>query len=365
MALRILTATLITVGLTDAAFAQRGFRRGFYGPRGSARLAPTRRAPALPPPPAYQQQGTVPYYPPYVPMYGGRFAPVQYYTPPVFINGYRPPGIYSNQQLYGVQYRQQQVPGGLRVTGTPNLQRPPQSVTVQKPVEIEPAPVNIQQVAAGDKVASIRFQTQGDSLFRTGNYNRAFSAYKSAIDADSGRPAPYFRLATLFSALRTYDSAIRYLKQGLDLAPGFARDGDRLDAMYGPAGGNQKRALISNVVAWAQQNSKSPDRQLLAGALLHFDDQPATAASFLERASQLSQRPARATALLSARDNEFIPPAPQAPGLLLQPEPEPETGQLPPPVLPISEEKEVPPTPPKLPMPNLDVPPDPVEGDDG
>jgi tetratricopeptide (TPR) repeat protein len=298
-------------------------------------------------------------------MYGGRFAPVQYYTPPVFINGFRPPGVYSNgQQLYGARYRQQQIPGGLKVTGTPNLQKPPQSATAVKPVEIEPAPLKIQQVAAGDKVASIRYQAQGDSLFRTGNYNRAFSAYKSAIEADPGRPAPYFRLANLFSALRTYDSAIRYLKQGLDLAPGFARDGDRLDAMYGPAGGNQKRTLISNVVAWAQQNAKSPDRQLLAGAMLHFDDQPATAAPFLERASQLSRRPARATAILSARDNDFIPPAPQAPGLLLQPEPEPETGQLPPPTLPISAEPDVPPTPPQLPIPNLDVPPDPIESKD-
>ena len=362
MALRILTAALVMVSLTDAAFAQRGFRRGFYGARGSARLAPSRRGPVLPP--AYRQ-GTIPFYPTYAPTYGGRFAPVQYFTPPVFINGYRPNVIYPNQQLYGAQYRRPQTPGGLQVTGPPNLQRPPQSVTAGKPVEVEPAPVQIQQVAAGDTVASIRFQTQGDSLFRTGNYNRAFSAYRSAINADSSRPAPYFRLATLFSALRTYDSAVRYLKQGLDLAPGFARDGDRLDAMYGPAGGSEKRTLISNAVASAQQNLKSPDRQLLAGALLHFDDQQATAAPFLERASQLSQRPGRAVAILSARDNDFVPPAPEAPGLLLQLEPEPETGQLPPPTVEISEGKEVPPTPPETPIPNLDVPPDPIEGEDG
>lgn len=274
----------------------------------------------------------MPYYVPYVPFYGGPFAPIQYFTPPLIINnGYRSFGGFGG--FYGSTYSQQQyITGGVKASGTPKFQPTASNLAVQKPVEIEPEPIKIQQVAAGDRIAAIRFQTEGDSLFRVGNYNRSFSAYKASLQADASRPEPYFRLATLFSAMRSYDPAVRYLKQGLDFAPAFAKEGNRLDAMYGLKGVEQKRLHLSAVETWAKQNLANPDRQLLAGAMLHFDDQQDRALPFLERASQLSQRPSRATTLLSARDSG-LPTAPSnAPGLLLQPVPE--TNPLPPPSLP-------------------------------
>jgi tetratricopeptide (TPR) repeat protein len=357
MASRLLLGLMFFVFAADVAEAQRGFRRGFYGPRGG-------RAER-----GYQQPPQMPYYPPYQPYYGGQFAPVQYFTPPVVIHngrayypyGFAPNGLNAygqqirgyrpftvNQAVGGVGLKVQSPTGTLQ--GANKLQPVPEAGgALPKPQEIEPQPVNIQQIAAGDRDAAIRFQKEADLLFRTDNFNRAFSSYKASLEADRTRAEPYFRLATLFVSIERYEPAIRYLKQGLDYSPQFARTGDRLDDIYGDAGTNRKRAHLRRLISWAQENPGSPDRQLLAGAMLHFDDQPKTAAPYLERAGNLSQRPSRATTLLSAANAEnVVPPSPQEPGLLLTPEPN--TSELP----------EVPPSNLIPPPPALQVPPPPA-----
>lgn len=374
--LRVAVALLLMAVMTNTGQAQ--FRRG------PGRLMPPLRLP-LPGRVATIQV-------PYGVRFGTPFAPITYFNPPVTANGYPlvAPGayFYPGQRLggvgrsgrnfqqggyyyfsNGVQYRVSSNvmvrPGQNSGLVTNKPLAPNLGKQAARPVEIEPPPVNVQLVGAGDPVAAKRFQDEGDTLLRTNQFNRAFNAYTASIDADGTRPDPYYRLAVLFSAMRRYEPAIRYLKQGLDFAPEFAKTGGRLADIYGVGRSAQRQQNVQTIVSRAKVNLKDPDTQLLAGAMLHFDNQQRAAATYLERAVQISQRPSRATALLSARDVD-IPESPPASGdsLILSPEPEPEPATLPPPLLPPAPEPIKLPTPQKLELPaKLPVPPSPEEAD--
>lgn len=301
---------------------------------------------------------------PFVPTFGGPFAPIQYYTPPVFLNGAGYFGPYAGgffdpwsvpvapPLTLGYGFQQQWIGTNLGVASTVSSgslittkPAPPVMAAIPEPApakvqEIEPGPVNVKVAAAGDRVAAIRFQAEGDVLLRSRNYNRAYSMYRASLTSDPSRPQAYYRLAFLFTAMQRYEPAIRYLKQGLDFAPKFPRSGDRLDTVYGPKHDAMKQQHVESVLEWAQQSPDSPDRQLLAGAMLHFNDQPGEAAELLERAARISQRPSRAIALLAASDPEPAAIPDPTESLILEPDQPLEI-----PAAPVLPDPVVPPTP--------------------
>ncbi len=282
---------------------------------------------------------------------GGPYAPLQYYTPPIVIGGsgfyggpsvFGPGGVYGGYGAWGgygavAPYGSwgggfsggvtgygtgtQVLSGGSYTVVNPSAASgsavPPSQPPV--PAEIEPQAVSFDPDAPRDADAAVRHQNAGDTYFRSGNYSRAFAAYKDSLAADPTRPDPLFRMAFMFTAMRRYDAAIRHLKQGIDFAPAYARTGDRLDALYGPGRELQKQQMIQSVLEWAGLEPESPDRQLLAGAVLHFDNRQDAAVQYLETAAKLSRRPSRALALLAAREGPQPPSAPQ-PALKLTPE---------------------------------------------
>ncbi len=349
MAWRTLVAILVCACCVEQAEAQRFRRFGRRSGGGPPRdFAPTIDLPR-----------------PFVPQFGGQFAPVQYFTPPI-IRGADGRLYYPqiDPRLTGYRYGYQQnqvIAGQLRATPNQSQRQAGQGVRVAKPTkvqEIEPPPVNVQQAAAGDQVAAIRFQGAGDTYFRTGNYNRAFGSYQSAISADATRAEPYFRMAFLFATIGRHDASVRYLKQGLDLAPEYPREGDGLGEMFGPNLAGKQGQVVAAVLASANRNSNSPDHQLMAGAVLFFNGNKRESAAYLERAANKSQRPARATALLSARGGSGVVPASGE----LKLAPEPEMGTLPSPTL-----KVVPPAKNELKVgpaaKTLELPPDPAPAD--
>ena len=353
MFLRVLVVVLAFASVADTAVAQRDFRRGFYGGRGSAILQGTRFR-------ASSSFGTMPYYPPYQFQFGGQFAPVQYFLPPAVLHngnlyqtyGLSPYGyVFGPAGHYGLgtvpipgyqPYRVQRSysasgltmqGGGPSTVAKPNLNPTPQAQnSLPMSPEIEPAPVVIQQAAAGDVQSAMRFEKAADSLFRTGNYNRAYSAYKSSLKADQSRGEPYLRIATVFMALGRYEPAIRYLKQGIDYKPNVAK-AFRLEDVYGPGGEQIRESHLSALKAWTTENMGSPDRQLLTGAMLFFSNRKDEAAEYLKRAANTSRRPGRAATLLAAQADAFIPPAPADQSLKLAPDPGDQPEPLPMPKL--------------------------------
>jgi len=83
-----------------------------------------------------------------------------------------------------------------------------------------------------------------------------------------------------------YELALKALKRGLDLDPGWVRSDFRNDELYGP---NQaaKRAHIDTLAKAATEGPEDPDLLFLLGVFLHFDGQADRAATFLQRADQL------------------------------------------------------------------------------
>ena len=71
--------------------------------------------------------------------------------------------------------------------------------------------------------------------------------YKVAQGAASDRPEPYFRLGISLAAVGSFDSAVKYIKQGLDLDPQWPAHGDHLDVLFGEENRLAVLSLIERV----------------------------------------------------------------------------------------------------------------------
>ena len=59
----------------------------------------------------------------------------------------------------------------------------------------------------------------GDVYLHRLKFLNAYERYKVAVNAANDRPEPYFRLGYALAAVGSFDSAVKYIKQGLDLDP--------------------------------------------------------------------------------------------------------------------------------------------------
>ena len=58
-------------------------------------------------------------------------------------------------------------------------------------------------------------------------------ALQGGHECANDRPEPYFRLGFSLASVGNFDSAVKYIKQGLDLDPRWPAHGERLETIFG------------------------------------------------------------------------------------------------------------------------------------
>ena len=134
---------------------------------------------------------------------------------------------------------------------------------------------------------SIHAQAQGDVWLRRLKFLNAYERYKYAVNAANDRPEPYFRLGYALAAIGSFDSAVKYIKQGLDLDPQWPAHGESLEAIFGDDNRLAILSLTERVTGWVREDIRDPDRLFLVGVLLHFNGDN-RAAQFFEAAYRLA-----------------------------------------------------------------------------
>src|SRR5580692_3968526 len=137
------------------------------------------------------------------------------------------------------------------------------------------------------KAKSLHAQAQGDVWMKKLRFLNAYERYKVAQSAASDRPEPYFRLGFSLAAVGNFDSAMKYIKQGLDIDPRWPAHGDRLDTLFGEDNRLSVLTMIERVGGWVREDIRDPDRLFLMGVILHFDGDT-RASEFFEAAFRLA-----------------------------------------------------------------------------
>jgi tetratricopeptide (TPR) repeat protein len=181
----------------------------------------------------------------------------------------------------------------------------------------------------------------GDMLFREQNFHAALQRYKQASQFAPDMAETYWRQGHALIATANYELAGGAFKRALALDPATEREAFTLDKLYGAAA-IAKAAHLEGLAAWALAHADSSEPYFLMGVTLHYDAQPARAAKFFARASELAGvggghltafAPPAAAGALAAEVPAEVPPAPPPIDVA---RPAVEQPPPPPPALPVS-----------------------------
>jgi hypothetical protein len=157
---------------------------------------------------------------------------------------------------------------------------PPNGVPQRMHVRVRPS-------TPEQQAKSIHAQAQGDVYMHRLKFLNAYERYKVAVNASNDRPEPYFRLGYALAAVGSFDSAVKYIRQGLDLDPHWPAHGERLEAIFGDDNRLAILSMIERVTGWVRDDIRDPDRLFLVGVLLHFNGDN-RAGQFFEAAYRLA-----------------------------------------------------------------------------
>jgi hypothetical protein len=149
------------------------------------------------------------------------------------------------------------------------------------------ARVRLRPSTPEQQVKSIHAQAQGDVWMHRLKFLNAYERYKYAISIANDRPEPYFRIGYALAAVGSFDSAVKYIKQGLDLDPQWPSHGEHLEAVFGDDNRLAVLTLTERVTGWVREDIRDPDRLFLLGVLLHFEGDR-RASQFFEAAYRLA-----------------------------------------------------------------------------
>ncbi len=142
-----------------------------------------------------------------------------------------------------------------------------------------------------------RFIGFGDAHFANQKYRDAYGRYKKAAEAAPSLADAYLRQAFALVALGNYPQAVKVLKRGLDLDPGWPGGEFQVDELYGSSQ-LEKTAHLGDLAQAAADQPNDADLLFLLGVLFHFDGEPERAAPLFQRAAQLSGNPAHLEAFV-------------------------------------------------------------------
>jgi len=257
-----------------------------------------------------------------------------FYPPPYGAYGYAPYGAYGYGSVVGYAYPPLYygVPYAYRVPN-PLYYEPYTNPVLQETMlenqlrwgpnlapSITPLRVRVRlrPSTPEQKVKSIHAQAQGDVWMRRLKFLNAYERYKYAISVANDRPEPYFRIGYALAAVGSFDSAVKYIKQGLDLDPQWPSHGERLEAIFGDDNRLAILTMTERVTGWVREDIRDPDRLFLVGILLHFNGDP-RATQFFEAAYRLAGSGEHLLAFLQ-------PPAEIKDGASASSQPGPPTG---------------------------------------
>jgi hypothetical protein len=227
-----------------------------------------------------------------------------FYSPPYVGYGYAPYGAYGYGSVAGYGYPPPYYGGPYAAYRVPNpLYYEPYTNPVLQETMLENqlrwgpnlapsitplrARVRLRPSTPEQKAKSIHAQAQGDVWMRRLKFLNAYERYKFAISIANDRPEAYFRTGYALAAVGSFDSAVKYIKQGLDLDPQWPSHGERLEAIFGDDNRLAILTLTERVTGWVREDIRDPDRLFLVGVLLHFNGD-SRASQFFEAAYRLA-----------------------------------------------------------------------------
>lgn len=265
--------------------------------------------------------------------YGGGYYPGNYYSP--WYGCYNGVGYgagttvsvgYPGYGLYGATYapstnlivssaapaRPVIAPAPTKAAPVPALNAVPIALVVQKflglkdihPVSLARGPASIATAPApaplrnlGEILARVsnvesrrkaeRLLTEGDELFRAQNFHSALQKYKLAASTAPDLTEAYWRKGHALVATHNYDLATTAFKRAIALTEDLGRNGFRLSDIYAGATMTKTQHLES-LAEWAISHRNSSDPYFLLGLFLTYDEQPARAERFFQKASDLA-----------------------------------------------------------------------------
>ncbi|MFN9371322.1 MAG: tetratricopeptide repeat protein [Planctomycetaceae bacterium] len=169
-----------------------------------------------------------------------------------------------------------------------------------------------------------RAQLQGDQHFQRADYLSAAGKYRQATQAAADLPGPRIRLGMALAGLGEFRGAARAFKMVLQLEPRWPEQGPSLDELFGPDNDIAKNTVLQRALAWTKADIRDPDRLLVMGVLLWFNEDLDAARKVLTTAVQLTEGTSPAVAFLKAgsapREASPVPvPAPPRPPVNLPP----------------------------------------------
>lgn len=155
---------------------------------------------------------------------------------------------------------------------------------------IAPAKGDVPEADAADTLRSLRYQTEGDILFRKQDYMNAYLMYSRAAVMDESRAEPRMRMGLALAATEQWDRSLKELRHALELNPKLARDSETLDSLFGENNESAKSEFIAGVRRWVERNVQDADRLFLLGVILHLDDQIQSAAPLFQQVAHLDDQ---------------------------------------------------------------------------
>jgi hypothetical protein len=129
--------------------------------------------------------------------------------------------------------------------------------------------------------------SEADELFRAQNYHSALQRYKLAASTAPDMPEALWRQGHALVATHNYELAATAFKRAVGLTDDLDRGGFHLSDIYGSANMTKNQHLES-LADWALTHRNSSDPYFLLGLFLEYDEQPARAEKFFQKASDLA-----------------------------------------------------------------------------
>ena len=175
-------------------------------------------------------------------------------------------------------------------------------------------PLFLKRSNAEQQLRAQRSQLQGDRHFQRADYLSAAGKYRQATQAAADLPGPRIRLGMALAGLGEFRGAARAFKMVLQLEPRWPEQGPSLDELFGPDNDIAKNTVMQRALAWTKADIRDPDRLLVMGILLWFNEDLDAARKVFETAVQLTEGTSPAVAFLKAGATPIrsAPPAPAA-----------------------------------------------------
>lgn len=205
---------------------------------------------------------------------------------------------------------------GAAVDGLPEGQAgPPVQALPPQPIQDNPQ-LFLKRSNAEQMLRAQRAQVQGDQHFQRADYLSAAGKYRQATQAAADLPAPRIRLGMALAGLGEFRGAARAFKMALQLEPRWPELGPSLEELFGPDNDIAKNTLMQRALAWTKADIRDPDRLLVMGILLWFNEDVDAARKVFATAVQLTEGASPAVAFLkvgtTASPSVPLAPAPPA-----------------------------------------------------